>query len=263
AMERVELLGPVEPLAAWRYPWWALVPTATGTATPLGADDFAAAAGQAAARMLERIDERGRRPTVLVRGAAGPALVSAGDRASLIVVGSRGRGAVAGGVLGSVSAHCAHHATVPVVIVPSDATVDDRFGRVVVGIDGSENGRAALDWAMAHTPPSSSIDVVHAWSSIAPTPELAIAAADAAREESERFVDEAIGTISPEAERTGRKVYGQTHHGDPRSILRRAGEDADLLVVGARGVGLLEYLMLGSVAASLVHQPLTPTVIVR
>ena len=49
---------------------------------------------------------------------ASAALLDAGVLASLIVVGSRGRGQVVGSVLGSVSDHVAHHATCPVVIVP-------------------------------------------------------------------------------------------------------------------------------------------------
>jgi nucleotide-binding universal stress UspA family protein len=50
--------------------------------------------------------------------------------------------------------------------------------------------------------------------------------------------------------------------GDPRAVLRSAGADADLLVVGARGHGVLEHLLLGSVASALAHHPTVPTIIV-
>jgi nucleotide-binding universal stress UspA family protein len=44
-------------------------------------------------------------------------LVNESATAGLLVVGSKGRGAFAGMLLGSVSQHCAHGAHCPVVIV--------------------------------------------------------------------------------------------------------------------------------------------------
>lgn len=56
--------------------------------------------------------------TAIVEGGGARAILHAAEDASLIVVGSHGRGAVAGLVLGSVSQQVIHHAACPVVIVP-------------------------------------------------------------------------------------------------------------------------------------------------
>jgi nucleotide-binding universal stress UspA family protein len=53
---------------------------------------------------------------LVVEGAAGDTLVRAAEAAELLVVGSRGRGAVRGVLLGSVALHCVIHAPCPVMV---------------------------------------------------------------------------------------------------------------------------------------------------
>jgi nucleotide-binding universal stress UspA family protein len=64
--------------------------------------------------------------SIVSEGASAPVLLDAAIDADLLVLGSRGRGAFRGMLLGSVSQHCVTHATCPVVVVrtndaPSDA----------------------------------------------------------------------------------------------------------------------------------------------
>jgi nucleotide-binding universal stress UspA family protein len=53
----------------------------------------------------------------VLEGAPAEMLVEAAKSADLLVVGSRGHGAFAGMLLGSVSSHCVHNAHGPVVVV--------------------------------------------------------------------------------------------------------------------------------------------------
>ena len=54
---------------------------------------------------------------VVVEGRTAPVLVEASRGADLLALGTRGHGAVAGMLLGSVSEHCAAHARCPVLVI--------------------------------------------------------------------------------------------------------------------------------------------------
>ena len=91
-------------------------------------------------------------------GSAAAQLVDASRDAELLVVGSRGRGRLTAGLLGSTSYAVAAHAQCPVVVVrgpegetPDDAPVPPRPGRghdVVVGVDDSAASDRAVDAAV-------------------------------------------------------------------------------------------------------------------
>ncbi len=69
---------------------------------------------------IDKVVDPGRRGSLIanvVEGHPGPVLCEASTAASLVVVGSRGHGAFAGMLLGSVSEFLATHSECPVVIV--------------------------------------------------------------------------------------------------------------------------------------------------
>lgn len=59
----------------------------------------------------------GRVTTLVEQGPAGNILTDASKSASLLVVGTRGHGTLAGALLGSTSTFCIHHAQCPVVVI--------------------------------------------------------------------------------------------------------------------------------------------------
>lgn len=68
---------------------------------------------------LDAVDPDGRAERSIVLQGPRQALAEAQESADLIVVGTRGRGLIAAGLLGSVSTWLLHDAALPVVVVPS------------------------------------------------------------------------------------------------------------------------------------------------
>jgi nucleotide-binding universal stress UspA family protein len=99
------------------------------------------------------------------------ALLDVSDRASMIVVGTRGRGPVKALMLGSVSTAVAEHSSCPVAVVrpalhhEGGPEGDGPPAHVAVGIDGSAASTPALGLAfdLASTE-GRPLDVVHSWS---------------------------------------------------------------------------------------------------
>lgn len=111
--------APLTALHAWRHP----VSTGPGDMLPLAYDPAEVEADEERLLAEALAGWQDKYPDVavrrqLVRGGARAALVDATRDAQLVVVGARGRGALAGLLLGSVSQAVLHHAAVPVAIVP-------------------------------------------------------------------------------------------------------------------------------------------------
>lgn len=198
---------------------------------------------------------------VLQQGHVGQMLVAAAEDHDLLVVGSRGRSAIRVTLLGSVGSFCVSHSRVPVAIIPQEAVTNRTISRVIVGVDGSENAQAALQWAVDHAPSTATIEAVGVFSFAAYASIDFQPAHDALQDQCRQVVERAVGRLeAPEGD--GPTITVDVHHGDPRNTLRTAAADADLLVLGARGHRGVAHLILGSVTTSLTHHPTAATVVV-
>ncbi len=263
ALANADRFGPVQPIATWRYPWWLTTSSLPGGPLPPTRREFQEQAEAVVERALDVVGRRSCRAPIVSESQAGPTLVAHGAEADLIVVGTRGRGAVTDALLGSVSTHVAAHATVPVAIVPESATIDGGLRRVVVGLDGSPNSIAALSWAIGVTPDEATLEAVHAWSYTASTlPEAMPVLADVFELEARQTLDQAVVDATLATGRTGHEIVHRLEYGDPRAVLRDLSKDADLLVLGTRGHHGLAGLLVGSTTTGLAHQPPTTLVVV-
>jgi len=138
---------------------------------------------------------------------------------------------------------------------------------IVVGIDGSPCSRAALLWAVEEARlRSASLRVVHAWwalPELAPGP-VAVgndwqACSERAQKLVEQFVDETAPHARSEIDLSAVAIQGVT----ASEALIREARDADLLVVGSRGLGGFAALLLGSVSQQCAQHAHCPVTIVR
>jgi nucleotide-binding universal stress UspA family protein len=140
--------------------------------------------------------------------------------------------------------------------------------RIVVGVDGSETSRHALRWAAEEARShGSQLHVVHAWEVRAPAVPVGVGAGRRAAQ-TEGQHDEASKLVADVV----REELGEAPPGDVRTSIGRgaaagvlldAARDADLLVVGSRGIGGFRGLLLGSVSSKMAAHAPCPVVIVR
>ena len=148
--------------------------------------------------------------------------------------------------------------------VSSGATIRQR---IVVGLDGSDGGRAALSWALAEARlRGAQLDVVSAW-------EYPFEWAEgfnpqwlqdeeffraSALERAQADVDE---LLDGEPQPSWLRIV--VVKGSPSDVLVAEAGGADLLVVGSRGRGGFAGLLLGSVSSACVHHSAVPVTVIR
>ena len=194
-----------------------------------------------------------------------PALVDLSKEAQMIVVGSRGQGAISRVLLGSVSAGLIHHAHCPVAVIHDEASgalqQQPSQRPVVVGIDGSPASELATEIAFDEAS-RRGVDLIalHAWrdKGMSYTPTIQWSGQRAAGEEalSERLA----GWLEryPDVVVHARVVFDR-----PAEHLLDEAESSQLVVVGSHGRGGFAGMLLGSVSTTVAQAADVPVIVAR
>lgn len=200
-------------------------------------------------------------------GAPAAVLIEQSSTARLLVIGATLQSRLQRLLLGSVSLACIQHAKCPVVVVPRGYKTRP-LTQIVVGVDGSPASAKAVAFALSIAEATgASLTCVTGWNI--------------------EFVDGIMVTDrdSPAWKTTETKYADMVHHVvDPLAahcpdvavtvdvrpvwpayaVLESADEvDADLVVVGSRGLGGFLGLLLGSVGKRVIEHANRPVAIVR
>jgi len=241
----VRLVSVVDlPRAAAMWSWAVAVPDVTGAvATKEFLDGYAAR-------------ERSRRPTLdistsVLQGVPAAELRAESRDASLLVVGAGGRP----GRVSRVAAHVAAHAVSPVAVVRPPAAGDAGHAPlpVVVGVDGSATSLGATQVAAeAARVRGAHLTVVHVRPTVAAPYGEGVAVPEVPDGEPARWAAEELAVLLRE-QHPGVDVDVVVVDDDPAHALVTASGDAQLVVVGSRGLGAFPGMLLGSVSQEVVR----------
>jgi nucleotide-binding universal stress UspA family protein len=134
--------------------------------------------------------------------------------------------------------------------------------RIVVGVDGSDPARRALQWAVEEARlRGAAVEALYAWTypyvgSIPVTP--VVVDLERVEADARATLDEAVAQVAHD----GVTVEPVLVHAGAAQALVERGREADLLVVGSRGLGGFGGLLLGSVSQQVTHHAPCPVVVV-
>lgn len=255
-----------------------LMPTVFGIATPMVTDAVEPATTEAIVRELAGfVSEAGARvpetQTVLRSGpaAAGILRYAADTEADLLVLGTHGRTGFERFMLGSVAEKVLRKASCPVLTVPraSEGPANrPSFARILCGADFSPASDRAVEYALSLAQEANGrLTLLHVLDWLPGKEFAAFPQFDAevyrrqaigeARRRLEALVpDEAHDWCEPDFRISCGKPYVQ--------VLRLAAEEqADLVVLGVHGAGVIDRMLFGSTTQHVVRQATCPVLTIR
>lgn len=206
---------------------------------------------------------------VIAEGSPIDMLLDMSSDVTMIVMGSRGLGGLSGMVMGSVSAAVVSHADCPVVVVRSDnhVTETNKYGPVVVGVDGSDVSQRATEFAFEEVQArGAKLVAIHTWMDM--QVQASLAGLAAAQQEWEIIEKEQTtllkDRLQPLLERfPDVEVEMVITRDRPVRALEDCAHNAQLLVVGSHGRGGFRGMLLGSTSRALLQSAPCPMVVVR
>lgn len=189
-------------------------------------------------------------------------LLKLSEAASMVVVGSRGRGPIRSLLLGSVSVALIRHARCPVVVIRPEHVGTVRNG-VVVGVDASPESKPVLEFAYREASVRDlPLTVVHTlWDARSGTTGAYLVAEVTADVDSQRLgLAESMAGMAekyPDVHVTTRVAKGV-----PERVLTGLSDRTDLIVVGAHQNSRLSQAIFGSVSVAVVEHASCPVAVV-
>jgi nucleotide-binding universal stress UspA family protein len=192
-------------------------------------------------------------------GAIAPVILNrAPKRDGFLVVGSKGLDALDRFMLGSVSTNLIHHATCPVLVVKGKAGV---VRRIMLATDGSDASAKALEFVRTKFQPGQStgkggrvpiqVSVIHVMP-FSNYQEL---------KEARKLLEQSVRTLI----QAGFTAEAVCLHGKPAEEIMKVAskQHADLIVMGAKGLGAIARFLLGSVSTRVVQHATGSVLVVR
>lgn len=198
-----------------------------------------------------------------------------GHGADEIVLGTRGLGELSGVMLGSVAYKVVHLADLPVTLVhpphaaATSASPPPDTHRVLLAHDGSESAARALDYLVRQAGSRIAIEVHVARVETTTVPDAgAMAAASAPDGAATGQGDAASAALAAAVdELAGAGIQASAHAAKgpvAQTLVRLAREHGCArIVMGKRGLGVVQSLMIGSTAYAVVHASPLPVTLVK